>query len=206
MCPFPAKARSLGGWLSLILPVVLWGCGVARQFQEGVQESMTLYPSPGALACDDSTGLLLIDAVSTRPLQTLGLRGAAIYDVRSPDDDRLSGAFNTGGLLPSGSGLVAFQGLPEGTYRVSRLRLANPNYEETLQLPATSTYEVRIEPGKIHYFGKVRAHRRVGPNPPEVAVNRDVEAEQEAWTKVLGRFDDSGCAPLIRRRLEVLGE
>ena len=62
-------------------------------------------------------------------------------------------------------------------------------------LPATSSYEIQIEPGKIHYFGKVEAIRKVGPNPPEIRVGWDRDAEKEAWSKVLGKFPTPGAHP-----------
>lgn len=189
-------------FLVLSALVMVGGCAVGEQFQRNVQESMESYPPPKDLGCDKGKGLLLVDAVSSKPGNTLSLLGAAIVNTNDPGKTILSGAFKTGGPLSPTSGVVIFPNLTPGTYKILKIHMWNVNMWETLYVPTTKEFEITIEPDKAYYFGQISAHQKFGSIERSIEVKLNPDRKIKSWGKVIEKFPDSSCLPIIREQIE----
>jgi hypothetical protein len=179
------------------------GCAVGEQFQKNIQESKESYPPPKDLNCEKDKGLLLVDAITSRPGNTLSLIGAAIINTNDPGKVILSGAFKTGGLLSQTSGVVVFPNLTPGTYKILKIHMWNVNMWETLYMPTTTEFEIKIEPDKAYYFGQISAHQKFGGSVDrKIEVKFSLDRKTKSWGKVIEKFPDSPCLPIIQKHLE----
>lgn len=190
-------SRSLRGLVAGV-GVVLAACGAPGYVQQSVQESTRTYTAPADLDADpQTTGLLLVDAVTTKALNTMPLAGVVIAAVDDASNEIAVGSFKTGGMLGQLSDVVVVPGLQPARYRIVRLRTANVNMWETLDLPATPEFEVEIGPGRPVYLGQIQVKHPFGSTAREIRVRYDPAREAASWKRVLDRFAASPWAPLI---------
>jgi len=190
--------------LLLILPNVMMfnSCAVVEQYQKNIQESRVSYPHLKDLHCEKGKGLLLVDAITSRPGNTLSLNGAAIINIAAPEKIILSGSFNTAGFLSPLSGVVVFPRLDAATYRVLKINMWNVNMWETLYMPPTEEFEITVEADKAYYLGLISARQTPGG-----AMNRKIEIrlmpdrELDSWQKLINKFPDSNCLAVVRRHI-----
>jgi hypothetical protein len=189
-------------FLVLSTVVMVNGCAVGEQYQRHIKESMESYPPPKDLNCEKEKGLLLVDAISKKPGNTLSLSGAAIFNVDDPGKTILSGDFKTGGPLSPTSGVVVFPNLNPGTYRVLKIHMWNVNMWETLFMPTTKEFEIKIEPDKAYYFGQISVQQKFGSIERNIEVKSSPDRKVKSWGKVTEKFPDSSCLPIIREQME----
>lgn len=181
--------------------IMLGSCAVTEQIQKNYQEAAESYPAPGSLGANvNETGLLVVDAVMKKALNTMPLTGVAIANVSDPGDEILSGSFKTGGFLSQLSGVVVFPNLSPGTYRIVKVRTENVNMWETTFLPGTAEFEVEIAAGTPVYFGQIAIRHPVGSTERQIAVNYDGERESLAWQMVAERYQGSEWLPAIEEQ------
>jgi hypothetical protein len=180
---------------------VVGACAFGEQYVQSVKESMENYPRPDALSCDTGKGLLLVDAVGSTPAGKFVLHGAAIANKEDPARAILSGSFKTGPLSPESS-VVVFFNLDPGTYRLLKMRLGNAAMEQTIGLPVAKEFEAAVEAGRAHYLGQVALRQKFGSIERTIELAASAEKRNEAWTKVIRKFPDSSCLPLIRKAME----
>jgi hypothetical protein len=169
--------------------------------QDNYRESMQTYPVPDRLAGKPAdSGLLLIHAVSKKALNTLPLSGVAIAPVEDATAMILAGSFKSGGLLSQPSGVVVFDALSPGRYRVVRIRTENVNMWETVELPSDADYEFERRPGSLVYLGQIEVRHPVGTATRTFTFNRNADREAAAWKMVLNRYPDSDWTSALGER------
>jgi len=172
--------------------VLLDGCAVAEKIQSNYQVTIESYYAPDELNADpQNTGLLLVDGISEKALNTMSLSGVAIVNTNNPENIIFSGSFKSGSFLSQISGVVVVQNLRPGKYRIKRINTWNENMWETIFMPDTSEYEIEISAGKPVYFGQIKVRQPIGSADIELNINYDKNRETEAWRMVVDKYSAS---------------
>lgn len=181
----------------------LGGCAATEELQSSFRESTTTYSPPANLNADpQSTGLLLVDAITRKPLNEMPLSGAVITEVNNPGKTIQAGSFQTGGFLSPLSGIVVFSDLAPGTYRIVKIRTQNINMWETIELPNNDEYLIKVSAGTPAYFGRIEVKHPFGTTKREVTLKHDKSREGESWKMVVSKYGESPWAEPINRRIE----
>jgi hypothetical protein len=178
--------------LICITVTLLNGCSVAKKIQSNFQVTIESYYAPDNLNADtQSTGLLLVDAVSEKALNTMLLSGVAIANINDPEKIIYSGSFKAGSFLSQISGVVVIPNLQPGKYKIIKINTWNANMWETIFLPDTREYEIEISAGNPVYFGQIKVRQQIGSTDIDINVNYDKKRETEAWMMVVDKYDVS---------------
>lgn len=148
------------------------------------------------------TGLLLVDAVGKKALNTLHLTGAAIEAADAPGTLILAGSFRSGGVFSQSRGVVLFDGLAPGRYRLVKVKVENANQWESVLLPDEADYAVDIEAGSVAYVGQIEVRHPMGTTRRDFTINHNPDREKAAWQMVLERYGESAWSQPIAQRLE----
>ncbi len=191
--------------LILISVLLLTGCGAAEQFKKNYQESTEAYYAPENLDGDTrNTGLLVIDAVTKKALNTMSLSGVAIINIDKPEKKIVFGSFQTGGLLSQRSGVVVVPNLLPGTYRVVKINTSNANMWETLYMPPTKEFEIEIKSGSPAYFGQIQARHPMGTTDRVITIKYDKNRERTSWKMVVDKYEKSKWKQIITEHIKNL--
>jgi hypothetical protein len=172
--------------------VLLGGCAVTEKIQSNYQVTIESYYAPDELNADpQNTGLLLVDGISEKALNTMSLSGVAIVNTNNPENIIFSGSFKSGSFLSQISGVVVVQNLRPGKYRIKRINTWNENMWETIFMPDTREYEIEISAGKPVYFGQIKVRQPIGSTDIELNINYDKNRETEAWRMVVDKYSTS---------------
>lgn len=180
---------------------LMYGCaGVDEALKGHFEETSVYYVAPKQLnGSPQETGILLVDAISTRMLSNkMPLTGVAITNIKEPEKLIAFGSISTGFLSPS-SGVVVIPNLRPGTYKIIKIKVANVNFWELLHMPNTKDFEVEIYAGKPTYFGQVQAKR-----DNSISIQYDKAREAESWGKVVDAYSDSPWVTLINTYIKEL--
>jgi len=181
------------------------GCGVTEQIKQNYQESMQTYYAPESLESNtQSTGILLVDAVTTKIANTMPLSGVAIVNVNDAGKEITIGSFKTGGLLSQQSGVVIIPNLQPGIYKIVKIRTQNVNMWETLNMPDTKEFEVEISAGKPIYFGQIQVKHPFASTDRAISVKHDKTRESESWKLVLDKYSESPWGAIIDAQINAL--
>ena len=190
--------------LTLIF-VVLNGCAVTEQFKRNYQEASEAYYAPEKLEGNtQDTGILLVDAVTKKSLNTMPLSGVAIVNVREPSKEIVFGSFKTGGLLSQMSGVVVVPNLQPGTYKIVKIKTQNVNMWETLYMPETKEFEIEIAAGKPIYFGQIQVKHPFASTDREIHIQYDKKREATSWKVVVDKYSDSPWVQTIAAHIKSL--
>ena len=187
------KHRNIRNFLLPLFVLSFAGaCAVTERFEQNYQEATAVYPEPVDLdAAPQNTGLLLIDAVTKKALNTMPLSGVAIANLDDPETEITAGSFRSGGFLGQMSGVVVIPGLKPGPYRITRLRTQNANFWESLNMPETADFIIEVRANSPTYFGQVQIVHPVGTTDREIKIDYRKKREVEAWRKVSDRYAGS---------------
>jgi hypothetical protein len=175
--------------LVCITVILLNSCGFAEKIKSNIHATIESYYAPDDLNADtQSTGLLLVDAVSEKSPNKMLLSGVAIAKTDNPDDIIYSGSFKTGGSLNQLSGVVVIPILQPGNYKIIKINTWNMNMWETILLPSTKEYQVEISAGNPVYFGQIKVRQLTGSTDIDISVNYDKKRETEAWMMVEDKY------------------
>jgi hypothetical protein len=178
--------------LVCLATILLNGCGVTEKIKSNYQVTIESYYAPDDLNADtQSTGLLLVDGVSVKALDTMSLSGVAIVNTNNTKKIIFSGSFKPGSFLSQISGVVVIQNLQPGKYRIIKINTWNANRWETIFMPDTKEYEIEINAGKPVYFGQINVRQQVGSADIELNINYDKNRETEAWRMVVDKYKAS---------------
>ncbi len=178
--------------LICLTAVLLSGCGITEKIKSNYQVTIESYYAPDDLNADtQSTGLLLVDGVSEKALNTMLLSGVAIVNTNKPEKIIFSGTFKTGSFLSQISGVVVIPNLQPGKYRIIKINTWSANMWETIFLPNTKEYEIKISAGKPVYFGQIKVQQPNGSTDIELYINYDKNRETEAWRMVVDKYNVS---------------
>jgi hypothetical protein len=178
--------------LICLTAVLLSGCGITEKIKSNYQVTIESYYAPDDLNADtQSTGLLLVDGVSEKALNTMLLSGVAIVNTNKPEKIIFFGSFKTGSFLSQISGVVVIPNLQPGKYRIIKINTWSANMWETIFLPNTKEYEIEISAGKPVYFGQIKVHQPNGSTDIELYINYDKNRETEAWRMVVDKYNVS---------------
>lgn len=189
------------GLLLFTITSLMYGCaGVGESLKEYFEEASTSYNPPAQLnGSIQETGILLVDAISTRMLfNKMALTGVAIVNIKDPEKLLVVGAISSGFMSPS-SGVVVIPNLWPGTYKIIKIKTANANYREVLYMPNTKDFEVDVYAGKPTYFGQIQASR-----DNSISIQYGKAREAESWLKVVDRYSDSSWISLINTHIKEL--
>jgi hypothetical protein len=174
------------------MAILLNGCGITEKIKSNYQVTIESYFAPDDLNSDtQSTGLLLVDGVSEKALNTMTLSGVAIVNTNKPDKIIFSGSFKPGSFLSQISGVVVIQNLQPGKYRIIKINTWSANMWETIFMPDTKEYEIEIGSGKPVYFGQIKVRQPTGSTDIELNINYDKNRETEAWKMVVDKYNTS---------------
>jgi len=175
-----------------LVAILLNGCGITEKIKSNYQVTIESYYAPDDLNSDtQSTGLLLVDGVSEKALNTMTLSGVAIVNTNKPGKIIFSGSFKPGSFLSQISGVVVIQNLQPGKYRIIKINTWSANMWETIFMPNTREYEIEISAGKPVYFGQIKVRQPTGSTDIELNINYDKNRETEAWKMVVDKYDAS---------------
>lgn len=178
--------------LICLAAILLHGCGFTERIKSNYQVTIESYYAPDDLNADtQNTGLLLVDGVSEKALDTMALSGVAIVNTNKPKKIIFSGSFKPGNFLSQISGVVVFQNLQPGKYRIIKINTWNANKWETIFMPDTKEYEIEINAGKPVYFGQVNVRQQTGSTDIDMYINYDKNRETEAWRMVVDKYKES---------------
>lgn len=190
--------------LTIIVVTMLTSCAVTEQYKNYFKETSEIYEQTKDLNANiDTTGLILIDAVSSKTGNKLSLIGVEIFDTQSPDNSILRASFNSGFLMTN-TGVVVIKDIQPGTYRINKLKFWNVNLTEIVYVPKTSEYEVKVIARKPTYFGQINVRQSFGSADREYEIKYDKVGEVEAWKKVLSKYEKSSWAKTIQAYLNGL--
>jgi hypothetical protein len=192
----------------LLLPsllVLLNGCAVTEQIKQNYQEASESYYVPEQLnGSPQDTGILLVDAVTEKTLNTMPLSGVAIANLREPEKAIVFGSFKKGGFLSQQSNVVVIPNLQPGTYKIVKINTQNVNMWETVYMPTTKEFEVEINAGKPTYFGQIQVKHPFGSTDRKIAVRYDKNREAESWKMVGDKYSDSPWVAVINTHIKEL--
>ncbi|MGC2049135.1 MAG: hypothetical protein WA635_11065 [Gallionella sp.] len=172
--------------------VLLNGCGITEKIKSNYQVTIESYYAPDDLNADtQNTGLLLVDAVSEKSLNTMSLSGVAIVNTNKPKKIIFSGSFKAGSFLSQISGVVVIPNLQPGKYRIIKINTWSANMWETIFMPDTREYEIEISAGKPVYFGQIKVRQPAGSTDIELNIIYDKNRETEAWKMVVDKYNVS---------------
>jgi hypothetical protein len=172
--------------------IFLNGCGITEKIKSNYLVTIESYYAPDDLNSDtQSTGLLLVDGVSEKALNTMTLSGVAIVNTNKPDKIIFSGSFKPGSFLSQISGVVVIQNLQPGKYRIIKINTWSANMWETIFMPNSKEYEIEIGAGKPVYFGQIKVREPTGSADIELNINYDKNRETEAWKLVVDKYNTS---------------
>ena len=158
--------------LICLTAVLLSGCGITEKIKSNYQVTIESYYAPDDLNADtQSTGLLLVDGVSEKALNTMLLSGVAIVNTNKPEKIIFFGSFKTGSFLSQISGVVVIPNLQPGKYRIIKINTWSANMWETIFMPNTKEYEIEISAGKPVYFGQIKVQQPNGSTDIELYIN-----------------------------------
>ena len=178
--------------LICLTAVLLSGCGITEKIKSNYQVTIESYYAPDDLNADtQSTGLLLVDGVSEKALNTMLLSGVTIVNTNKPEKIIFSGSFKTGSFFSQISGVVVIPNLQPGKYRIIKINTWSANMWETIFMPNTKEYEIEISAGKPVYFGQIKVHQPNGSTHIELYINYDKNRETEAWRMVVDKYNVS---------------
>jgi len=178
--------------LICLTAVLLSGCGITEKIKNNYQVTIESYYAPDDLNADtQSTGLLLVDGVSEKALNTMLLSGVTIVNTNKPEKIIFSGSFKTGSFLSQISGVVVIPNLQSGKYRIIKINTWSANMWETIFLPNTKEYEIEISAGKPVYSGQIKVQQPNGSTDIELYINYDKNRETEAWRMVVDKYNVS---------------
>ncbi len=187
------------------LLALLYGCAVPEQIKQNYQEASELYHAPEQLFGNpQDTGILLVDALTEKPLNSMPLSGVAITNTQEPQKPIVFGSFKKGGFLSQQSGVVVMPNLQPGRYRIVKIKTQNVNMWETLHLPTTKEFEVEIHAGKLTYFGQIQVKHPFGSTDRKISIRHDNSREAESWKLVVDKYGDSPWAAIINTQIKGL--
>jgi hypothetical protein len=188
--------------LICIAVTLLNGCGITEKIKSNFKVTIESYYAPDDLNADtQSTGLLLVDAVSEKALKTLSLSGVAIANTNNPEDIIYTGSFKSGSFLSQICGVVVIPNLQPGIYRIIKINTWNENMWETIILPDSKEYEIEISAGNPVYFGQIKVRQPTGSSDIEININYEKNRETKAWMMVVDKYDVSPWVKKIKAHI-----
>lgn len=189
--------------LIYIAALLLNGCASLEQIEKNNQEVQQAYNAPENLGANTQrTGLLLVDAVTKKALNTMPLEGVVIVNIKEPGMEIVFGTFNTGGFLSGRSGVVVIPNIQPGTYKIVKIKTSNANYWEVLNMPVTKEYEIGIKSGDPVYFGQIEVKHPIGTTDRIIKIKHEISREIESWKLVVDNYKDSPWVDIINAHIK----